>query len=499
MTSIRLSRPKRPSRLRSRILTLSDPWVGPRLLFMGWLLALCVLTVVPSQWVVSVSAKEEEAWFDLAQAQAERITQAYCAAVDPGKVTSGTEPAALALLRQNPLNLAVADPGSGAIWVRDGERLRPMGPGAETETLLKWSAMAKASGKMTWSPEGWSRLQESGSFTFVPKHSGVVVIKRWTPGSPEVEEFMEQVLSGYMPVRFGVVLTRKTEATGRSVSRPESRSCALQVADLTGPAPFRRAPVQKQRFGDWFMPVVRMPESVYREQLRVRRLRATIAWGIYAFWAFFSGGMLLLQVQAQSRKQMDAKRLAALAHSLKTPLALMKMRCDSALNANLSGERQVAHLMRVGDGVEKLLHIIEHGLEPFRPQGPAQRAPVIPETFFQELEADFAPAFEELDRTLVVEPGKGTIRATASSLRSAASILVENALLHGFGTVRLTSRKGAHGTVIQVHDEGSGIMKDRLAMLQDPGGKSPEAVPTAIGTSQGLGLDLLTSLARREG
>lgn len=302
-----------------------------------------------------------------------------------------------------------------------------------------------------------------------------------------------------MPIRFGLVKLEHLRNREAQARMADSRGWAPQVANLAGPAPFREALAQKRAFGDWFHPVVRMPDRVYRDHLRVRRLRATIAWGTYAFGTILSGSLLLLLVRSQSRRQMDSRRLAALAHSLKTPLAMMKMRCDSALNANLSRERQVAHLLRVGDGVEKLLHIIEHGLEPFRVAPDARPEDTWPAAFFQDLEAEFLPPFEELGRVLEVNAGRDPIRTSPSSLRSALSILVENALLHGRGTVRLATEAGPKGTLLRVHDEGTGIPRGRLALLRPSGGEPPGAVPTALGTSQGLGLQLLLSLAHREG
>lgn len=499
LTSIRLIRPKKPSTFRFRTWSLPENWAGSRLLFLGWFLALGLLAYVPSQWLNDSTAKEEDAWFEMALAQAGRITQAFCGKDDPGPLSRGDEPGALRILAHNPLNYAVADPGAGKIWVRDGARLVPMVPGGEARELLSWAAMARASGRMTWSPQETARIFRPASFTLVPEPSGLVVVKRWLPGSQEVDAFLKRVLNGHLPVRFGLVRFGRPRAGPPAPSTASSDGWDLQVVNLEGLAPFRQVPGQKQYYADLFTPVVRMPDRVYRDQLRVRKLRGAIAWGLYAFGAMLSGSVLLLLVQGQARKQMDSKCLAALAHSLKTPLAMMKMRCDSALNANLSQERQVAHLLRVGDGVEKLLHIIEHGLEPFRAHGSARPDPVFPKTFFPEIEAEFRPAFEELGRTLVVDPGLGTLRTRPSSLRSAVSILVENALLHGLGTVRLTTAKGARGMVVQVHDEGSGIKQDRLALLKEPGGESVEAMPTALGISQGLGLDLLASLARREG
>ena len=69
------------------------------------------------------------------------------------------------------------------------------------------------------------------------------------------------------------------------------------------------------------------------------------------------------------------------------------MRCDSALNPDLPRERQEAHLLRVGDGAEQLLHLIEHGLEPFRVHPSTMVEASIPPRFFVELEEEMSPIF----------------------------------------------------------------------------------------------------------
>ena len=501
MTSIRLCKPERGSRLPFQGWAIPEKWANVRLPLAGWIAVFCILAFLPGFWVNTVMAREEDAWFLKVSGQAEMITQSFCATPDPEKVIRGDEPAVREMLAYSPLTYAVADPGAARIWVRDGAGLVPLRDEDALHKLLKWATMARGSGKMTWCPERGISGEQSDSFTLVTLPSGLVAIKRWAAGSPEVDAFLKPLMVGKLAFRFGVVKKRYL-APGqhdKQVPLPEKAGSPFQISDLAGPVPYRQAWAQKRAFADTFMPVIGMTDQAYREQRRVRALRATIAWGLYGVCALFSGAVLVLLARTQARRQMDARRLAALAHSLKTPLAILKMRCDSALNPDLPRERQEAHLLRVGDGAEQLLHLIEHGLEPFRVHPSTMVEASIPPRFFVELEEEMSPIFGQMGRVLEIHGGAMALNASSASLHSALSILLENALLHGQGMVRLSTLVDRRKTTILVQDEGPGIGKEGLLQLGEPVRKGLDRPPTAIGKSQGLGLSLLTSLARREG
>jgi two-component system sensor histidine kinase QseC len=189
--------------------------------------------------------------------------------------------------------------------------------------------------------------------------------------------------------------------------------------------------------------------------------------------------------------------MAALAHSLKTPLALMKIRCDSARNEALPRSRRDANLLRINDGLDQLLEMIENGLEAFRPgRGRIPRAEV-GAAFFTALEEELLPALEAEGRPLVVDLAAGPFRANPGALRAGLSILLENALIHGQGEIRLSTRRRGRLVEVAVSDEGRGIPAVALTGMLH-GGTPPEGKPAPIRPSQGLGLHLLYSLATRE-
>lgn len=99
--------------------------------------------------------------------------------------------------------------------------------------------------------------------------------------------------------------------------------------------------------------------------------------------------------------------------------------------------------------------------------------------------------FQRVDRQLVAEIGANlpAVHARDASVDQALDVLLENALRHGDGTVRLTARPAAGGLVVQVADDGPGIR--------------PDAVPTifrrAEGTGSGVGLPLARALVEADG
>src|SRR5690606_32799756 len=75
---------------------------------------------------------------------------------------------------------------------------------------------------------------------------------------------------------------------------------------------------------------------------------------------------------------------------------------------------------------------------------------------------------ETRDRELSVDVEDGLVcRGNHDELREVMLNVLENALLHGAGTVRVRGRKSAGNIVIEVCDQGEGVAQDqREAMFQ---------------------------------
>jgi signal transduction histidine kinase len=82
------------------------------------------------------------------------------------------------------------------------------------------------------------------------------------------------------------------------------------------------------------------------------------------------------------------------------------------------------------------------------------------------------------------------VAITAPAVRQILDVLVANALEHGSGAVTVHGRSGGGGAVIDVADEGVGIVGDRERVFARR--SNPES-------GRGIGLSLARSLAEAEG
>src|SRR5262249_14114153 len=87
-----------------------------------------------------------------------------------------------------------------------------------------------------------------------------------------------------------------------------------------------------------------------------------------------------------------------------------------------------------------------------------------------------------------VEPGLPRVLISTSAVRHILDVLLANARDHGRGTVTIRSSRTPGGAVVEVADEGRGVIGD------------PERVfERGAGSGHGIGLALARSLAEAEG
>lgn len=106
--------------------------------------------------------------------------------------------------------------------------------------------------------------------------------------------------------------------------------------------------------------------------------------------------------------------------------------------------------------------------------------------------AERAPEVRRLGREIVVDaPDRLVATADSGRLQQAVGVLVDNALTHGAGTVRVGVRRSAGHALVEVTDEGPGV--------------PPELVPRAFergvsgSQSTGIGLALARALVESDG
>jgi signal transduction histidine kinase len=203
--------------------------------------------------------------------------------------------------------------------------------------------------------------------------------------------------------------------------------------------------------------------------------------------------------RVRRREALETDRLAALAHSLKTPLAIHKLRCDTLRMGRLDPVQAGEELLRLGQEVDELTRLIERGLiarqEGHGPGGQEAFGP----GWIEDVAESLRPALEEAGRRLDLRlEGRG--RAHLPSLESALLTLLENAYYHGEGTVRVASEAARGRLGIEVSDEGRGLDPQALGSLGQPFQRvRVEGEEGFRHQGQGLGLHLLAQVARQEG
>lgn len=209
---------------------------------------------------------------------------------------------------------------------------------------------------------------------------------------------------------------------------------------------------------------------------------------------------LWLRRSLRRQEALTSDRLAALTHSLKTPLSLHKLRCDTLRTGRLDPEAQREELMRLGQEVDDLTRLIERALVSIRGADPQTDQQDISAAWLRGIAEDLQPAFEEAGRSLDLDLAETGGRAHEGSLHSALQTLLENAYHHGRGRVLLRSFPVGRCLCIEVSDQGPGLETEALAALGKPflrlrdGRQEGFAHP-----GQGLGLSLLVQMAKQEG
>ncbi|TWS26393.1 HAMP domain-containing histidine kinase [Tsukamurella sputi] len=163
-------------------------------------------------------------------------------------------------------------------------------------------------------------------------------------------------------------------------------------------------------------------------------------------------------VEIADRLQRERQIVGDVSHQLRSRLTAIHIRLDEL---TLHADPEVVTEARAAlDQVDRLTSSVSDMVQMARtertPQGVVDvRAELTP------LLADLEPAFARAGRRLTVVAGGPEslpARATAPRVREAAAVLIDNALVHGRGTVTVTfGSVGAHTVLVTVADEGSGI------------------------------------------
>ena len=177
-------------------------------------------------------------------------------------------------------------------------------------------------------------------------------------------------------------------------------------------------------------------------------------------------------------------------HQLRTRLTALQMRLEEIALSDAPGVRVEA--VAALEQAERLSGVVNELLAQARHARAAGAEMVDVAKELRTIVAEYAPAFARTGRSVAVAAEPGLVAtATPGRLHQAVGALVDNAVQHGAGTVRVTAHIAGNNVVVEVTDEGGGVAPDLVPLLFQRGVSGSD--------STGLGLALARALVEADG
>jgi signal transduction histidine kinase len=180
-------------------------------------------------------------------------------------------------------------------------------------------------------------------------------------------------------------------------------------------------------------------------------------------------------------------------HQLRTPLTALSMRLEEMMAAadypdvvREEGAAALSQTERLADVVSQLLG---------RARRSSAGSPIMAsvDDIVGQQVVEWEPAFRRLNRRLAVAGEKGLLAfATPGGAAQVIATLLDNALVHGAGTVTIRTSRTRRSVVIEVRDEGSGVPAELAPRIFE---RSVSGSPNGTG----LGLALARTIAATDG
>jgi len=189
----------------------------------------------------------------------------------------------------------------------------------------------------------------------------------------------------------------------------------------------------------------------------------------------------------------DSKLAVDASHQLRTPLTALSMRLEemiaSADDPEVVREEGTAALAQA----ERLAEVVSQLLSPARRVGAGSAALISVDRIVLQQITEWEPAFRRAGRKMVLI-GESRLQAyvTPGGLAQVIATLLDNALMHGKGTVTIRRTQSAGSVVIEVEDEGDGVPAELVSRIFE---RSVSGRPEGTG----LGLALARTMAAADG
>jgi len=180
-------------------------------------------------------------------------------------------------------------------------------------------------------------------------------------------------------------------------------------------------------------------------------------------------------------------------HQLRTPLTALSMRLEemiaSADDPDVVREEGTAALAQA----ERLADVVSQLLSPARRVAAGSAAFISIDRVVLQQIREWEPAFRRAGRKMVLI-GESRLQAyvTPGGLAQVIATLLDNALMHGRGTVTIRRSRSPGSVVIEVEDEGDGVPAELVTRIFE---RSVSGRPEGTG----LGLALARTMAAADG
>ena len=196
----------------------------------------------------------------------------------------------------------------------------------------------------------------------------------------------------------------------------------------------------------------------------------------------------------------ERRFVADASHELRTPLSLLRTELELAMRRTRTTEELEAAVRSAAEETDRLSQLAEDLLVlaradetglPLRPM----RCDV--EELFERVGKRFGRRAAEAGRAIEVDGDVGlSVNGDPLRLEQALANLVENALRHGSGIIRLTAASDHQRIELHVVDQGSGFSEAFLAGAFEPFSRGDESRSRG---GAGLGLAIVDVIARAHG
>lgn len=180
-------------------------------------------------------------------------------------------------------------------------------------------------------------------------------------------------------------------------------------------------------------------------------------------------------------------------HQLRTPLTALSMRLEEMIAAADDPEVVREEATAALEQAEHLVDVVSQLLGPARRSAGGTAALTGVDKIIDQQVREWEPAFRRAHRRIIVTGDTGLqAHVTPGGLSQVLATLLDNALMHGRGTVTIRRSVSPRSVVIEVEDQGRGVPPELVSRIFE---RSVSGRPEGTG----LGLSLARTMAAADG